>query len=162
MKCSTLTTLIMVLFATAGCNSGKGVEYESSVNPPSASPAALEVDRLAMADMRQMQGTWEVAACLKDGKPASHYIGLRYVFKDNKFMQEGEEKVFGTIKLDPTTTPKRNDFTSILEGKARITPFIYQFESGQLTTCGGNTRPTEFQTSPGDGRTLTVFHRVEQ
>lgn len=53
----------------------------------------------------------------------------------------------GTIKLDPTKTPKHLDLTFKRDGQTVVAPCIYELDKDTLKLCyDEGTRPTEFKT----------------
>jgi uncharacterized protein (TIGR03067 family) len=121
------------------------------------------------AAAKELQGTWKVteihtalgSSAVEEGRI------IPYTFEGNKLITVGpaNTKVEIEYRLDPTKSPKQIDqrFTG-----GRIGPWIakgiYKVEGDTLTICYGDpnvARPTEFITSPGDGRKMRVHKRVK-
>jgi uncharacterized protein (TIGR03067 family) len=74
----------------------------------------------------------------------------------------GGDAVTGTLKLDPTKTPKEIDATDS-EGKTILG--IYKFKKGQFTVCfapPGKERPREFTVKTGTGNFIHGWKKKEK
>jgi uncharacterized protein (TIGR03067 family) len=74
----------------------------------------------------------------------------------------GGDTVNGTLKLDPSKTPKEIDATDS-EGKTILG--IYKLEKGQFTVCfapSGKERPKEFTIKNGTGDFIHVWKKKEK
>jgi uncharacterized protein (TIGR03067 family) len=87
--------------------------------------------------------------------------------KDTKLVMEGDkytayfggDAVKGTLKVDPTKTPKEIDATD--SGRKTILG-IYKFEKGQFTVCFAppdKERPKEFSIKVGTGDFIHVWKK---
>jgi uncharacterized protein (TIGR03067 family) len=91
------------------------------------------------------RGTWSVT--LKDGKYTS---------------KVGDE---GTVKVDPTTTPKSQDITPSggdFKGKSSLA--IYEVKGNTLRVCWappGKPRPEAFECKKGSGHALYTYKRAK-
>lgn len=113
-------------------------------------------------DLKQFQGTWQVESKEIGGMkvPVEALTGWTVKYDGDKAVVLLKGKVFraGTIKLDPSKTPKTIDFT-ITEGdtKGRVMLGVYKIDGDILKVCfdyEGKKRPTEFNTTP---ETLTFL-----
>lgn len=71
----------------------------------------------------------------------------------------GGDTVKGTLKIDPTKTPKQIDATDA-EGKTMLG--IYKFEKGMFTVCfaaPGKERPKEFSVKDGTGEFIHAWKK---
>lgn len=129
--------------------------------------AVLAQDR-AGEDLKKLQGTWTVVAMTESGKeaPADAVKGAKFTVKDNSFRFSGENGYVGTLKLDPSKTPKALDATFIDDtgaekGKALG---IYELTGDNLKMAWrhmGNERPTTFASAKGSGIRYVVLKRSQ-
>jgi uncharacterized protein (TIGR03067 family) len=118
-------------------------------------------------DETAIQGTWELIARSKPAEP--DIVCERIVFEGEKmtFHYSLNGKRFTTectFKLDPTTTPKRIDFTKTGDNK-NSKPYlgIYEFKNGELRISyrgPQSTRPKDFS-DERDGTLVTVGYTFE-
>ena len=74
----------------------------------------------------------------------------------------GSDTVMGTLKVDPTKTPKEMDAT---DSEGKTIPGIYKFDKDQLTVCfasPGKGRPKEFSVKAGTGQFIHVWKKQTQ
>jgi RNA polymerase sigma factor (sigma-70 family) len=145
--------------------------------------------KVAKSDKDRLQGKWLLISCecngedqmqpwLKDNAllvidEADGKLFCKTVFKDRARVFElfGEEMDKWTktlLKLDARTKPKTLDST---DGKGTYLG-IYKLDGDTLTWCQSEKglppgaaeteRPTEFSTTPGDGRSLVVYKRQKE
>src|SRR5262249_25978243 len=81
-------------------------------------------------EVERFEGTWRSVSSESNGKPAPKDVatGLLITFKGDGFaMREvGKDMVLkGTMKVDPSKTPKKFDWTAEVLGKKRTTIGIY-------------------------------------
>src|SRR5262245_10536755 len=117
----------------------------------------------AAADLKAVQGTWQLAELVTDAGPvpADRIKGVKLTIKDNKLTMDGlDGKRAFAIKLDPSRKPKAIDLTPI-DGpfKGKTTLGLYSIDRDALKLCMGNqqvkARPAEFK--PGGEGDLMVF-----
>ena len=125
----------------------------------------------AAKELQAFQGTWRLESKVEDGKKFSEeeikdVIGT--IDGSGKVLVRRGDKVIGagTIKLDPTKTPKTIDVT-FTEGKHKgiTAPGIYEIEADAFRVCvalTGNERPGEFSANSGSGRTFVVYKREKK
>jgi uncharacterized protein (TIGR03067 family) len=124
----------------------------------------------ARKDRDQLQGTWEVVAAERDGKPLDRIKGGKLAISGQNFTIQTASgaELKGDYRLDPGKKPKAMDLTHT-EGALRDKTWqaIYQLDGEELKICyaetgSGKDRPTEFTTAEGSGRLLTVLKRVKR
>ena len=120
-------------------------------------------DAAVTKELQAFKGTWTLSAKEEDGKKFSaeeikDIIGTGDGL--GKFSVQRGDQVIGaaTVKLDPTTKPKRID-VSFTEGKHKGQTLlgIYEIDSDAFRVCvarPGDERPAEFSAKAGSGRTL--------
>jgi uncharacterized protein (TIGR03067 family) len=125
----------------------------------------------ASADLKKLEGTWEVVSLINGGEEVAELkeIKVTFVFKGDKLTvrKRGEEKVMeATIVLDTTTMPRLIDLTKMMPDKGKDFQGIYELKDDDLKICvhnGGRERPTEFA-AKADNREQGLFtlKRVKQ
>ena len=116
-------------------------------------------------DQRALQGDWTMVSASINGA-AYQTTGTRHVVGDTTtVIVNGQLLMQAIFTLDPSTSPKSIDYQVIggaLEGSHMVG--IYRLDGGTLTFCmtsPGGTRPTEFETASGDGRTCSEWQRKQ-
>jgi uncharacterized protein (TIGR03067 family) len=145
-------------FNTHPSNTPDAVQRRASVAARDAKEEAV------MKELAALRGTWAVVLAERDGEKLSdeQVKGVRFTIEENgkALVKKGEQVVFeGTIKIDPTKTPKTEDATQTSEGekKGKTTLSIYEIEGDALKICSaepGKDRPAEFSAKPGSGHFL--------
>jgi len=129
-----------------------------------------EGEDAAKRETARMEGTWSFASVEVDGakQPEQPFAANKIIIlKDGGFViVQGSRITHGTLKPDPSKTPKEYDST-ITDGPAKDSTFkcIYELEGDSFKLCGsyrGGQRPTEFVTKPGSGLVLQVLKREKQ
>ena len=116
------------------------------------------------ADLKDLQGKWEVVAHFLDGKPLTGQgkYSVWTISKDKVLYGPGRED---TIRLDATKSPKQLDLDSLEDGKVRKgPPAIYALDRDTLILCVGvvgGTRPADFETKGRAGHRILVLRRVK-
>ena len=115
-------------------------------------------------ELSKMEGTWVAVSAERDGEKRSKddIKDLKFVVKGDKWSitLDGQEYQ-GTLKIDPTKTPKESD--SIMEDGQTVKA-IYKVDDKHLTLCWrgpGEDRPKEFVSKPDSGINLVVFKRAK-
>jgi uncharacterized protein (TIGR03067 family) len=127
--------------------------------------AEAKDDDAAKKELKKLSGTYVMVS----GESKAEKVPEERI-KDAKLMIEGTgytagfggDTVKGTLKLDPTKTPKEMDATNS-EGKTMLG--IYKFDKGQLTVCfapAGEERPKEFSVKNGTGDFIHVWKKKEK
>ena len=115
----------------------------------------------------EFEGEWSMVSGVMDGNPmeksAVQWV-KRVTLGNQTTVYAGPQTMMKfEFASDPSKSPKTIDYVNIAgsnKGKAQLG--IYELEGKLLKVCiaaPGSTRPTEFQSAPGDGRTLTVWKR---
>lgn len=136
----------------------------------SATVSSLAADD-AKSDLDGLQGSWQVAEYVNDGRPAPEDVrnAITITFKGERLHVSGPggigERAF-SIKLDRGAMPKAMDVTP-LDGKFKDKTFpgIYEFKGEQLRLCmpnlNPNKRPREFKSLEGSYLVLFVLKRAK-
>jgi uncharacterized protein (TIGR03067 family) len=118
-----------------------------------------------MNDLDVMQGTWNLASAMEDGKalPEDEVKQTTIVIKDNSFhfpgLAEDATSRAGTFTLDATRNPKEMDSTS---SEGQVSLGIYELEPDTYRVCfapAGKPRPTRFGSEVGSGQIFQVWKR---
>jgi uncharacterized protein (TIGR03067 family) len=118
------------------------------------------------ADLELLQGPWAITSLEIDGKPlAPHdFAAARIVVEGDRFTTVGMGAAYsGTLKLDPTASPRAIDM-KFEDGpeKGNINLGIYEIEQDDWKLClatRGSVRPKTFATAPGTGFALETLER---
>jgi uncharacterized protein (TIGR03067 family) len=133
------------------------------VVPDRPAPVDAAKDELAKLD-----GTWAVVVYEYDGGRLSEDQISNYpklIIKGGTYRWSSAE-FGGTMKVDPTRTPKQVDYThgdGPTKGQVQIG--IYQLQGDIFRDCigpPGKDRPREFSVPTGSGNTLFVYRRVKE
>ena len=116
-------------------------------------------------DLDRLLGTWNLVSATQDGKilPKDTVKQTTIVFKGDTFLFPGSTEYAtsraGTIKLDETKTPKEMDAISTAK---EVMLGIYVLQENGYKVCfapAGKPRPTEFNSTPGNGYILQSWER---
>ena len=113
------------------------------------------------ADLKALQGTWQMIKAVKEGKATDKDIkGVTMVIeKDTLTIKDGKRDEQVKIKVDPSKKPHQIDL-EVGKGKIETVKGIYKLEKDELSIRfaeRGKDRPTSFDTK-GEGG-LLVFKR---
>jgi uncharacterized protein (TIGR03067 family) len=91
-------------------------------------------------ELKRFEGTWLSVSSESNGKPAPKDVATRLMitFKGDGFTmgEVGKDRVLkGTMKVDPSKTPKQFDWTAEVLGEKRTTIGIFVFEGDTLKVC---------------------------
>jgi uncharacterized protein (TIGR03067 family) len=122
-------------------------------------------DDAAKKELKNLSGTYVMVS----GESKAEKLPEEGI-KEAKMIIEGEkytatfggDTVTGTLKVDPTKTPKEIDATDS-EGKTILG--IYKFEKGQFTVCFAQLdqeRPKEFSVKAGTGEFIHVWKKKQK
>jgi uncharacterized protein (TIGR03067 family) len=119
-------------------------------------------------DREKLQGDWAVVSFIADGIKAEddNAQSLFRTVKGNEYTVYLFDKKLatGTFKIDAAKKPKAIDFfPSNLAGKSMLG--IYEIDGNTLKTCyapPGKERPTEFTSTKGSERTLTIWEKEKK
>jgi uncharacterized protein (TIGR03067 family) len=135
----------------------RGTAEEEAPEVPAPATAADSVD--------EMSGEWQMVSCIRDG-----YTLEPMLVKSGRRIGRGGETttMFGKqvfmkarYTLDATQNPKTIDY-AITDGasKGKTQYGIYEMDGELLRICyagPGKSRPTDFTSATGDGKTVTVW-----
>lgn len=116
----------------------------------------------AKKEVQKLTGTYVMASGESRAEKLSEESikGAKMTIEGEKYTATfGGDSVKGTLKVDPTKTPKEIDATDS-EGKTILG--IYKFEKEQLTVCfapPGKERPKEFSVKAGTGDFIHVWKK---
>jgi uncharacterized protein (TIGR03067 family) len=131
------------------------------------SPAVSgEKDSPAAKELAKLQGTWKRASVEVDGKKPPPQV-LEFVTLtvegDRYTLEQAGQKRTGTLKLDPTKTPKQIDFVETAgPDKGKTFVGIYEIDGDTWRYClpaSGKVRPREFDGAEGSRQGLYVNKR---
>src|SRR5262249_913595 len=119
--------------------------------------AADNKEAAVKKDWQVLEGTWELASVVRDGKPEPLPEGgkIRVTLKDGKYTVKVNDRVVdeGTGVIDPTKQPKTLDITTAVgPDKGKVVPGIYEIKGDEHRVCvaePGKERPKEFAAKEG-------------
>ncbi len=129
------------------------------------SPAGVRAQAGAVSDSARLQGTWIMVTGSADGVtiPSQYLDVMRRTLSGSTLSvtQAGQTFFQATIRLDPSQSPRTIDYQMTAGPTAGgLQRGIYRFSGDTVTFCmagAGGARPTDFTTTPGDGRTLSSW-----
>ncbi len=133
--------------------------------------AAEQGQKDAKSELKKLAGTWIPVSMELNGKkaPAEGMKGLKVIIGGNTLtVQQNQDKVKATFKIDPGKKPKWLDSTAKAKGRELKTIGIYKFEDGKLTICftlAGGKRPTKFSSAVGTKQApifLDVYRKAKE
>jgi uncharacterized protein (TIGR03067 family) len=116
-------------------------------------------------EAEKFAGTWSIVAAERLGQPYDDALTVKVVFTGSRFTvrQQGQVLFEGSIRLDPSVTPKQIDsHMSSGQEKGRTRLGIYEIKGDRLRMCYSDfdkERPTAFSTREGTGFSLFVYQR---
>jgi uncharacterized protein (TIGR03067 family) len=118
------------------------------------------------SDLDQLQGTWAITSLEMDGRQLSphDFAAARIVVEGDRFTSLGMGAAYsGTLKLDPSTSPRALDmrFDDGPE-KGNTNLCIYEFAGDVWKLCiatRGTVRPRSFTSQPGSGIAVETLER---
>ena len=89
------------------------------------------------ADDKAITGTWVIQSAKDDGEDEAIFKDARVTFKDGKLELKTAdgEKLAGSYKLDPSTSPKAIDLTLKVGDFAMTRKGLYVLNNDTLTIC---------------------------
>ena len=115
-----------------------------------------------------MDGTWKPVSAELAGKPWPQQVldSMKLILKDDNYtVQVGDNKDEGTVKQDPSKSPKAMDITGTNgPNKGKTFLVIYELKGEELRVCydlSGKSRPTEFATKPNTHLFLVTYRRTK-
>jgi len=134
---------------------GKKADVPVAADAPDGPPA------LAGGSAPELAGVWTPLSLVRDGQALPQSMlqyGKRTATANQVTIQFGPQVVLqASYAVDRACTPMTMDY---LLAEGRTQHGIWALADKRLTTCfgaPGAARPTEFASTPGDGRTLTVW-----
>ena len=115
----------------------------------------------------EFEGEWPMISGTMSGKPMDEAMvkWVKRVTHGNQTKVQAGPQVMLHVEFicDSTQSPKTIDYVNLAgTNKGKTQYGIYEFEGDVLTVCvsaPGAPRPSEFESVPSDGRTLTVWSR---
>ena len=130
------------------------------------SAALLRADDSPKGD-KDLQGTWEAVACVRDGKdqPPDKGAIVATVEGDALTLKVGDEARKCSLKVDASRTPRSMDVLPE-DGphKGETIKAVYEIKGDELRVCHGEPgadRPTGLSAKEGSGLTVMTFKRVK-
>jgi uncharacterized protein (TIGR03067 family) len=124
--------------------------------------AADDKDDAAKKALKKLSGTYDMVSgeSRAEKLPEDRVKEAKLTIEGEKYTATfGGDAVMGTLKVDPSKTPKEIDATDS-EGKTILG--IYQFDKDQFTVCfapAGKERPKEFSVKDGTGDFIHVWKK---
>ncbi len=122
----------------------------------------------AAPEVKEMDGTWKPISAELAGKPWPQQIldSMKLILKDDQYTVEvGDNKDEGTVKRDPSKSPKTMDITGTNgPNKGKTFLVIYELKGEELRVCydlSGKSRPTEFATKADTKLFLVRYRRAK-
>ncbi len=139
------------------------VQTKAAAQPKAAKAIAVPAPEGDPAP--ELAGEWSMESCVMDGRPLEAEFlsyGKRTATATELTVTMGPQVMLrAAYRVDRSTEPHSMNYT-LAHGphKGKTQRGIYQWENGALTTCFAapeGQRPSDFSSTPGDGRTLTVW-----
>jgi len=146
----------------------RGEVAPAAPSKPRASKAKKAAPAASSGSATEFEGEWSLVSAVMDGKPMDQSM-VKWVKRVNQGNQTtvlaGPQTMLkAEFIYDPSPSPKTIDYLNLAgANKGKTQAGIYEFEGGLLKYClgpPGAPRPREFQSQPGDGRTLTTWKKV--
>ena len=126
----------------------------------------------AADDLKGMAGTWQCTSAELAGQPMPPPVlkSISMKIDGSSYLvvvmtEKGPSPDKGTIKLEPTASPKGMTVTGVEGPNAgKIFPSIYELNGDTLRICydlSGTKLPTEFKTAPGTKLYLVTYQRAK-
>jgi uncharacterized protein (TIGR03067 family) len=120
------------------------------------------------ASATEFEGEWLLISGIMDGRAMEKSLvkWVKRVTEGNQTTVYAGPQVMLKVEFssDASQSPKAIDYLNTAgSNKGKTQAGIYEFEGDLLKFClsaPGAARPTQFQSAPGDGRTLTVWKRA--
>jgi uncharacterized protein (TIGR03067 family) len=123
-------------------------------------------DVTATPVMEKLEGFFHVISCERDGEKVDVTSGKTCFFSPVRtmiFVKIGDATPrVGNILVDNAASPKQLDLISPQGADDWVHRAIFELNAGEVKLCiadSGLDRPTEFNTTPGSGRTLYLLRR---
>src|SRR5262249_55559147 len=116
-------------------------------------------------ELDKLQGNWTIVSDDREGKPAATDRDAMVTVREDQFTTKSGSKVLrtGTLKLDPSKSPKEIDVT-YTEGefKGQTLKGVYTLEGDSWKICyglPGGDRPRSVPQKAGKGQMLLTLQR---
>ena len=155
---------------------GTGFAFETfrREDAPGAAKAKPRISKTAepattaKAPATEFEGEWSMVSGIMNGRAMneSDVKWVKRVFQGNQTTVYAGPQVMLKVEFtnDSSTSPKSIDYLNIAgSNKGKTQHGIYEFTGDLLKICVSapeTSRPAEFRSKPGDGRTLTVWKRA--
>ena len=146
---------------------GSGFVFETLTRSESlATPSAPAAVRSSpVSDLSEFEGEWQMVSAVMDGQPMeqSAVEWVKRITHGNETTVYAGPQMMMRMEFtaDGSTSPKTIDyFNTAGSNKGKTQEGIYKSEGGLLKVCvarPGGSRPSEFKSARGDGRTFTVW-----
>lgn len=150
MKNSSLSVILILL---VGCS-----------EQPDATSSKVEPNR-RIPDSQFVLGDWKVVDARRDGLDYPSELGGTTTFGVGSAIvktNDGAETTY-SVTFDQSKTPKQIDWALTQDGVTQTLYGLYDIQDEVLTTCSPSNfnmdRPTEIETTPGDGRWVFTLKR---
>lgn len=148
---------------------GSGFALETLVRgaAPAAAKTPKRKSRAPAGPATEFEGEWPMISGTMNGKPMDQSMvqWVKRLTQANQTTVQAGPQVMLEVEFtyDPTQSPKTIDYVNLTgTNKGKTQSGIYKFEGDVLTVCiaaPGDPRPAEFESVPGDDRTLTAWKR---
>jgi uncharacterized protein (TIGR03067 family) len=154
---------------------GSGFALETLVRGEAPAPAKARTRKKAApatakgdtGQVTEFEGEWPMISGTMSGKPMDESMvkWVKRVTHGNQTKVQAGPQVMMHVEFthDSTQSPKTIDYVNLAgTNKGKTQYGIYEFEGDVLKVCvsaPGAPRPSEFESVPADGRTLTVWQR---
>jgi uncharacterized protein (TIGR03067 family) len=142
---------------------GSGLALEFLKRAAKSNARAKAAPTLSGEPAPELAGDWSMVSAVMSGRPLEpEYvkIGKRIATPGELQVRIGPQTVLkANYAVDRSTTPPQMNY--LLPG-GRLQFGIWELDGTQLKTCfgaPGQPRPAEFSSTPGDGRTFTIWSR---
>jgi len=149
----------------ATASAGQAASAATDAPPPAEVPSAGSAVPPGEA-APELAGEWSMGSCVLDGKPLEKQVlkyGKRVATATGITVTMGPQVMLkASYGVDRSATPHRMNYV-LAHGPQKGQPQygIYRLDGKTLETCfaaPGQKRPADFTSTPGDGRTLTVWN----
>jgi uncharacterized protein (TIGR03067 family) len=156
-------------FAT-GPGTGFALEILKRGGVAVSQPAALNLENVHFESVAELAGEWSMISGTLDGQPLDKNLvgsGRRVVEASEMTVLFGPQ-VYSKAKftVDRSKSPMAIDYYNTQGSNAgKMQPGIYELNGKTLRLCfaaPGRERPGDFASTPGDGRTFTVWTKVQK
>ena len=136
-------------------------------------PTGTDKAMLIQKDYEAITGRWQLVKSIVDGKavPEAEVRQTVLITDHDEFRFPADARVgtapLGKFTIDPTTKPKHVDSTALGGAdKGKVTKGIYEIvDANHKRACWGKpggSRPTDFTSEPGSGRTLQDWRLISK